>query len=274
MSGSRLQGYLRIECRADASGRTFLSRQSFRAPIHLSKPHWDGHHLIVNIVNPTAGLFAGDSIELAVRVCAGARVVLTSPSAARVFRATDSVQSTRVVQSIVIERGGRLDLFPEIFIPHGGARYSQTTRIELHAGGELFFTEMMAPGRTASGEAFAYDRLDFATDLVVADRLVLRERYSLPSLDGIMPAWRKRFPNAYYASAFLVSERLGGDALRREVAALSKAPVIAGASYPSAGVCAIKIVAADSISLRSAVARIRALGYAVLGEPEPRLRKL
>ncbi len=87
---------MRIECRADASGRTFLSRQSFRAPIHLSKPHWDGHHLIVNIVNPTAGLFAGDSIELAVHVCAGARVVLTSPSAARVFRAKDSVQSTQV----------------------------------------------------------------------------------------------------------------------------------------------------------------------------------
>jgi urease accessory protein UreH len=139
---------LHIECRADPAGKTFLSQQSFRAPVHLSKPYWDGNHLVINVVNPTAGLFAGDHIEMTVRVCAGARAVLTSPSAARVFRAKESQPSTQVAQNFVVEGGGRLDVFPELLIPHGGARYAQTTRIEVHAGGQLFFTEMIAPGRT------------------------------------------------------------------------------------------------------------------------------
>src|SRR4030095_1973741 len=100
---SGAQGHLHIEGQADAQGRTFLARQSFRAPIHLSKPHWDGNYLIINVVNPTAGLFAGDHVEMNVRVCQGARAVLTSPSAARVFRARDSVGKTHVTQSLVVE---------------------------------------------------------------------------------------------------------------------------------------------------------------------------
>jgi urease accessory protein len=265
---------LRIECRADASGRTFLSRQSFRAPIHLSKPHWDGSHLIINVVNPTAGLFAGDHLEVAVRVRAGARAVLTSASAARVFRAKHAAQRTQILQTIVVESGARLDVFPEMLIPHGGARYLQTTKIDVHAGGELFFIEMLAPGRTASGEAFDYESLEFSTDLVVAGRLALSERYCLESQSQSLRPLRRRFPNAYYASAFIVSPSPAGEAFQREIDALNDACVVAGASHPAENVCAIKIIAANSLSLRAAITKMRTLAYARLGGPEPILRKL
>ena len=64
---SGAQGHLHIECQADSDGRTFLAKQSFRTPVHLSKPHWDGKYLIINVVNPTAGLFAGDHVAIVVR---------------------------------------------------------------------------------------------------------------------------------------------------------------------------------------------------------------
>jgi urease accessory protein len=272
--GSAVQGYLDIECRADASGRTVLSRQSFRAPVHLSKPHWDGNHLIINVVNPTAGLFAGDYIETTVRVCAGARAVLTSPSAARVFRAKDPSQGTQIVQNIVVEGGGALDVFPEMLIPHAGAHYSQTTQIDVHPGGQFFFMEMIAPGRTASGEAFAYEKLAFATSLIVAGRLAVSERFCLePSGEGLRPL-RRRFPNAYYASALIVSQPLARKLFQREIGRLNEACVVAGASYPAENVCTIKIIAANSMALRTAVTKIRTLGYSYLGWPEAFLRKL
>jgi urease accessory protein len=274
VSGSRVQGYLRIECRPDGSGRTFLSRQSFRAPIHLSKPHWDGSHLIINLVNPTAGLFAGDHLEVAVQVCAGARAVLTSSSAARVFRAKHPAQRTEILQDIVVEGGGRLDVFPEMLIPHGGARYLQSTNIDVHAGGELFFTEALAPGRTASGETFDYDSLAFSTNLVVSGRLALSERYCLESGSESLRPLRRRFPNAYYASALIVSQSATGEAFQREIDALNDTCVVAGASQPAENVCAIKILAANSLSLRAAITKMRTLGYAHLGGPEPILRKL
>jgi urease accessory protein len=269
-----VRGHLRIECRADAARRTFLAKQAFRAPVHLSKPHWDGNHLIINVVNPTAGLFAGDQVELDVRVCKGASSVLTSPSAARVFRPTDSISKAQVTQSLAVEGGGRLDVFPEMLIPHAGARYMQTTRIDVQAGGELFFTEMIAPGRTASGEAFEYDQLEFGLDLVVSGELAVRECYRLaPRTEGV-GAIRRDFPNAYYASAFIVSRRAVDDSLQRAVGALRTSRILAGASLPTKEVCAIKLVAADSMSLRAAVAGIRSLGYSYLGWPEPLLRKL
>ena len=269
-----VRGHLRIECRVDAARRTFLAKQAFRAPVHLSKPHWDGNHLIVNVVNPTAGLFDGDRVEMSVRVGQGASTVLTSPSAARVFRARDSISKAQVSQSFVVEGGGRLDVFPEMLIPHAGARYMQSTRIEVETGGELLFTEVIAPGRTASGEAFDYDQLEFDLDLVVAGELVVREHYRLAPRAGGVEAIRRNFPNAYCASAFIVSRRAVDDSLQRAVGALRTTRVLAGASHPTKEVCAIKLVAADSLSARAAVAEIRALGYSYLGWPEPLLRKL
>ena len=258
----------------DSHGKTFLRKQSFRAPIHLSKPHWDGNYLIINVVNPTAGLFAGDHVETTVRVCAGARVVLTTPSATRVFRAKHSMQRAEIVQTIVVENGGRLDFCPDILIAHGGARYSQATRIEVHPGGELFFTEMLAPGRTASGEVFAYEQLDFSTDLIVGSQVAVREKYRLGATSEGLQSMRRRFPRAYYASSLVVSPSERGESLQREIAELNSASVLAGASRPADKVYAIKVVASDSISLRTAISKVRTLIYSHWQSPEPSLRKL
>ena len=271
---SGAQGHLQIECQTDAQGRTFLAKQSFRAPIHLSKPHSDGNYLIINVVNPTAGLFAGDLVEMNVRVCAGARVVLTTPSATRVFRAKHPMQRSEVVQTIVVEDGGRLDVCPDILIAHGGAWYSQTSRIEVDAEGELFFTEMLAPGRTASREAFAYEQLEFSTDLMVGSQFAVRERYCLDARSKGLQSMRRRFPHAYYASSLVVSHAVRAELLQREIAGLNSASVMAGASRPADNVYAIKVVAADSMSLRKAVAKLRSFVYSHWGGPEPGLRKL
>lgn len=230
--------------------------------------------MIISVVNPTAGLFAGDYIAMTVRVCAGARAVLTSPSAARIFRAQDSIFHTEVTQTLIVEPGGKLDVCPEILIPHRGARYSQKTRIEVQTGGQLFFTEMVAPGRTASGEAFAYDKLEFTTDLIAQGKLAVRERYLLDPDNEALRSLRRQFSNAYYAAAFVVTPSAASESLQREIDGLNQGSVAAGASRPVENVCAIKVVAPDSISLRAAVTHMRRLVYAQLGGPEPSLRKL
>jgi urease accessory protein len=272
--GSGARGHLHVECQADSDGRTFLAKQSFRTPIHLSKPHWDGKYLIINVVNPTAGLFAGDHAAIIVHICAGAWAVLTTPSATRVFRARHPTQRTEIVQTIVVENGGRLDVCPDILIAHGGARLFQVSRIEVHAGGELFFTEMLAPGRTASGEAFAYDELEFSTDLIVGSQFAVRERYCLDARSEGLQSMRRRFPCAYYASSLVVSAPERWEFFQREIEALNDACVIAGASRPANNVYAIKVVAADSMSLRAAISKLRAIVYSHWESPEPSLRKL
>ena len=75
-----MKGHLHLTCACDGAGRSALREQSFRAPFHLSKPHEDAGALVVNVVNPTAGIFDGDELELQATVEAGARLVLTAPA--------------------------------------------------------------------------------------------------------------------------------------------------------------------------------------------------
>src|SRR5271155_2741455 len=124
-----MTGYLRIELSPDESARTYLSRQSVRAPMHLSKPYWDGSFLVINGINATAGLFSGDEIDIRVRATAGSRAVFTSPSACRVHRAVPSGGPAIVRNTFEVESGAWLDVYPEIFIPQAGSRYIQTTEI-------------------------------------------------------------------------------------------------------------------------------------------------
>ena len=55
--------FLRAEARAD--GRTAIGGQAFRAPFHVSKPYWDEdtRMLLVQVVNPTAGILSGDNMR-------------------------------------------------------------------------------------------------------------------------------------------------------------------------------------------------------------------
>lgn len=132
-----LTGHLDLVCAADDQGRTFIRSQSFRAPFHISKPYWDGRALIVQIVNPTAGVLAGDVLSSRVAVESGARVLLTTPSANRIHAMPTG--SASMEQKFVVEKDAWLEVMPELFIPQAQCRYRQRTTIEVAADGEIFF---------------------------------------------------------------------------------------------------------------------------------------
>jgi urease accessory protein len=176
-----LSGNLRLVCAATPERGTYLAEQSFSAPMHLSKTYWNGDILLVNVINQTAGIFGGDCIKTNVTVQSGARVLLSSPSAAR-FHPSQG-REARLEQTYKVHAGGFLDVFPEISIPQRDSRSWQKTEISVEPGGELIYLETLAPGRVASGESFAFASYRWWTDIVVGDRLAHRERASISSGD-------------------------------------------------------------------------------------------
>jgi len=267
-----LSGHLRLICAPDASGQSVLRSQSFAAPVHLSKPHWDGDTLLVNVINPTAGLFAQDKIEYDIAVEPGARLLLASPSATRAH--TLSAGEACVEQHFAVAAGARLEVWPELFIPQRGSRYRQTTRVAVEAGGELFLFEALSPGRTAHGETFAFDWLTWDTDILHAGKLAVRERYTLcPASPGVT-ALRARFPAAYYASAWLFSPRLTPkSACWETINGLQSETVWIGSSALAHGGWAVKVLAADSVEFRKTLVALRAAVYAAIGAQAPDLRR-
>jgi urease accessory protein len=253
VSRAGLQGHLRLTCSANSAGQSYLREQSFRAPLHISKSYWDGDSLLVQVINPTAGLFAGDSVEMEVRVEPGARLTLNSPSACRVHTMRET-QFASISQRLVVAAGGRLQIMPQLLIPQASARLRQNTRIEIEPGGELVFFEVIAPGRVASGEVFQFASLDFDLRITHARTLVARERFCLRNDDTSIAALRAAFPNAYYASCFIFSPRIeANDSRWRNIRELHSAQIWIGASPLFAGGWVVKMLAGDSASLRRAL---------------------
>lgn len=263
-----LSGHLHLTCEPDSAGKSILRHQSFSTPIHLSKPYWDGDTLLVNVVNPTAGLLSGDTIECDVQVKSGAKLLLTSPSASRSHTMLNG--EARMQQKFTVSRGARLEVWPELFIPQRNTRYRQTTEVRLEHGAEFLLFETLAPGRVASGEAFEYGKLFWETDIFLGDRLVARERYTISPESPTVLAMRKQFPTAYYASCFVVSPTLEAsspcwaeiNALHSENAWIGfsrLAPTDPACSEANISTSAwsIKVLAADSVELRKTLSAIR-----------------
>lgn len=271
---SGLSGNLDLVCSSDPARGSYLARQSFSAPIHLSKSYWDGETLLVHVVNQTAGFFGGDSIRVNVVVESGASLLLSSPSAARYHPSQG--REVRVLQSYQIRAGGSLDVYPEISIPQRDSRSFQKNTIHVELGGELIYLETLAPGRVASGEAFVFENYSWRTDIHVDGRLVHRERASLVSRDSSLAGLTALYPNSYYAGIVVISPSAANweDSFLHSVANLSdELNGKCAASKLNAHGYSIRLLAADSLALREGIRKLREMIYQRLERRLPDVRR-
>jgi len=257
-----VKGHLHLTSAAYANGLTYLREQSFRAPMHLSKPHHDEGSLVVNIVNPTAGIFDDDVISLAVTAEMRSSIVLTTPSAGRVYRSRKG-GTARMTQKYRVESGAHLEFYPEPFIPQAGSRYEQKSTLKVAAGGTLIFFEWLTPGRVASGESFKYTELLWDTDVSYAGKLVSRERYHLSPDDDSLNSMRLAFDGAHYVSCYFMADVAFP---RDEVEALNADGVYLGWTPLVKGGWTIKALCAGALEARRTLKALRPILYAALGK--------
>lgn len=259
-------GQLSLRAAARPDGVTALAAQSFRAPFHLSKPYWDAdtRTLLVQVVNPTAGILSGDRLESAVAVESGAAVLLTTPSASRVFRMREG--EARSLQRFSVSRGAWLEVLPEPLVPHRGSVFHQRTTLAVEPGGAAFYADLLFPGRIAHGETWGWSRLVLELEVRSGDYLILRERLDhtgeqLRALAAMAGAGEGAcFGNA----VFLAPELPVAAAWRDELHALQRDGIWIGASQLRTGAgWSIKFVAPDGILLRRTLADIRRILSAV-----------
>ena len=256
-SMAEFSGHLSLLAAVRAHGRTVLAAQSFRAPFHISKPYWDhdARALLVQVVNPTAGILSGDRLASEISVAPDAALLVTTPSASRLFQMRDGRAECR--QHFAVAAGGWLEVMPEPLVPHRGSRYHQRTTIEVATGGTLFFVDQLTPGRVGHGEAWCWERLQLDLTVRVGGELALRERLdqsgdelrTLAELAGSGPA-------ACFANALLVSTEPAAP-WRPALAALHGDGLWLGVSALRHGGWSIKLVAPDAIRLRQALREMR-----------------
>lgn len=269
----RLAGHLELTCSVDKSGQSYLSQQSFNAPFHISKPYWDGHVLVVQVVNPTAGLFEGDSLRSHVSVESRAFMHLASPSASRIHTMREG--RAEVDQKFSVGTKSWLEVSPAPLIPQRNSRYRQVTLIKVAPGGELFFAEVLSPGRVAHGECFEFSEIDWECNLFWDHRLIARERFFLQPDNSSLNCLRGPFPNSYYASCYLVSDRISDQgSCWSEIRNLNSTDAFVGTSRLVAAGWSIKILARESLVLHRTIQSIRRILSRVIAPLGSIVRKL
>lgn len=173
-----VNGHLRLRFDWDRSAaQTVLTECVQQPPLKVVRAFTmaDGGKL-VHLHNVSGGVLGGDHLRMQVAVGEQAQVQLTTTSATRIYRCLESSEDAVQVNEISLERGAVLEYVPDALIPFAGARYRQQTHIELAEGAGLFWWEIYAPGREASGETFAYDKLFLSLEIRAEGKSVAIER--------------------------------------------------------------------------------------------------
>jgi len=276
--------------------RSVLTRSSCSSPWHHFPPSYldDSGCAYTWLVNPSGGLVGGDHLSVEAQLHAGAHVLLTSPSANRVYRSL----SEPVLQEVRLSVGpdARLEWLPEVTIPFAGSRFRQSIHVDLAPGATVILWDAMASGRVARGERWAFASVENEICIRVLAPAekgdspgagqsppvpvpLLIERYRLapgrlPESVGLAGSWD------YVASLFVIGDAVEADVWKRLdatlAAILEQRPglVLGAVSTPAAPGLAVKLVAGSAPDLSET---LESLWVAIRKElwalPVPNLRR-
>lgn len=135
------------------------------------------------LVHPPGGIAGGDRLDIRAQVGAGAWAQLTSPGAAKWYRAAGPAFQNLELH---VEAGATLEWLPQETIVYSAAQAELASRIELEGDARLFYWDMVALGRPASGERFDAGHFRAALDIRRDGRLLWHERQRVAGGDGLL----------------------------------------------------------------------------------------
>lgn len=154
-------------------------------PLRVQKHlHAEGPEVCQHIiVHPPAGIAGGDSLNISASVGEQAWAQLTSPGAAKWYRAACPA---RQQVELRVAAGATLEWLPQETIVYSGAQAELSTRIELEGDARLCYWDMVALGRPAAGERFDLGHFQSALDIRRDGQLLWHERQRVHGGDGLL----------------------------------------------------------------------------------------
>lgn len=259
--------------------RTVFGRTSCQTPWHLLPPIYldESGSAYTLLMNPSGGLVGGDHLSIDLSIGRKAHVLISTPSANRVYRSLsqDAVQEV----AINVAEDGILEWMPEHTIPFAGSRFRQSIDVRLGAGAMLILWDALASGRIAHGERWGFRSLDNHIRITMPSHPVVQEHYALTpeSTGGIgaMHEWD------YVGSLFVAGSALSA-ALRNALETIladvldthRDRGVLGGVSQPAGPAVVVKLVARSAPGMTQVLTELWAAVRSALWHlPAASLRK-
>ncbi|MGO4191118.1 urease accessory protein UreD [Arthrobacter sp. YAF17] len=166
---------------AERGGRSVAVRQFHRGALRVLRPHYldDSGQVCYVVVNPGGAYLGADLYVIDVEVAEGAKLLLTTQSATKIYRTPGSFAEQRM--RLRLGSGAQLELAPDQVIAYREASYRQNTHITLHPTSSLVMSEVITPGWSPDGASFRYEELRLQTEiriesggLLALDNLLIR----------------------------------------------------------------------------------------------------
>ncbi len=168
--------HLSLEFVHNARG-TRLMRCRHQGPLYVQKPFYpEGADLAhAYVLHPPGGMVSGDELKIAVDATVGARVLLTTPGAGRVYRARgDQLLQHQHIELNVAE-GASIEWLPLEGIAYPGANARLDVDVHIADGGAFVGWDVLSLGLPAAAEIFDRGRIQQRFRLFHRDQLALVE---------------------------------------------------------------------------------------------------
>ena len=153
-------GILQLKLERDNTiGKTVIKVQYCRVPLFIQRAMYLEDTLpamaYIYIISPSGGILQGDRYRTDIALGKGALAHVTTQGATRIYK-MESNYGTYIV-NIKVDEDAYLEYIPDQIIPFRSSRFYQDVEMTVHEKGTMIYSEIIVPGRVASGEKFQYD---------------------------------------------------------------------------------------------------------------------
>lgn len=149
---------LRLEQNEDG-GKTVVKEQYSKVPLFTQRALYLEESLpsmaYMYIMSPSGGILQGDRYRMDITLKNKAHAHLTTQGATRIYR-METNYATQIV-NVEIDDGCYLEFIPDQIIPYRDSRFYQKVDLNIHDNATMVYSEIIVPGRVASGDSFEYD---------------------------------------------------------------------------------------------------------------------
>jgi urease accessory protein len=170
---------------AQRDGTRMVRREHF-GPLRVQKPLYPEGKEVCHaiVVHPPGGVVGGDELSISAYAEAGAAALLTTPGAAKWYKANGSVSRQEVL--LAADDGASLEWLPQETIFFDQAQVHLDHDVVLGKNATYIGGEILCFGRTASGERFASGSIRQRTTIRREGRLLWFEQGTLDAADSAM----------------------------------------------------------------------------------------
>jgi urease accessory protein len=153
-------GILRLKLEKDsATGNTVIKEQYSRVPLLVQRAMYLEETLpamaYLYIVSPSGGILQGDRYKIDIKLGNNTFAHVTTQGATRIYKMEKNYASQII--NIKVEEESYFEYIPDQIIPFRNSRFYQEVNLNVHDNATMIYSEVIVPGRVASGEAFEYD---------------------------------------------------------------------------------------------------------------------